>query len=155
MRIGTTVNLETGGRYDLLVLTYPEGFPTGTVLPEMDKTPRRISGVQKVAQTFLRMFITSKGSDVLHNIGTDFQSISASPTSSRIKSLIKDYVEVAATRTKEILNSPRADVNSQLDRVEVTSMNTTRDGIDLRVRIITKGGESAPIALPFTSAGIS
>lgn len=155
MRIGTSSNLESGGRFDILTIEHPEGFPTGGVKTALSKTPRRISGIQKVAQTFLRLLVTTSGSDVLHDIGTKFNELSTmSPGSPQMAGLIRDNISQAEAQTKAILNSPRADTASQLERVEVLAVNPIREGVDMKLRIITRAGEAAAIALPFTSAGI-
>ena len=42
-RIGTASNLATGGTYDILMITYPEGFPEGQIGFGFDVTPRKVT----------------------------------------------------------------------------------------------------------------
>lgn len=153
-RIGTTTNLESGGSYDLLLVGYPDGFPEGRVLFNIDVTPRKVTGIQKVAQTFLKLLLTSKGSNVIYpSQGTVFPNL---PSLYNI--LLNDgilYAEIsaavndAAGQTKNSLNTVGSDTSSMLDRVEVIGLDTGTDSVVMFLSLQTLDGVSANIAVPF------
>lgn len=153
-RLGTANNLESGGTYDLLMISYPNGFPEGQILFNIDVTPRKITGVQKVAQTFLKLLLTSKGSNVIYpNQGTAFSNLT---TNSNIVSNdrilyaeLNSAVEDAAGQTKQSLNTIGSDTASMLDRVEVIGLDVGEDSIVMFLNLQTLDGISANIAVPF------
>ena len=59
-RIGVSVNLPNGATHDLLMVRTPEGYPTGQLSFTFETTPRKITGIQKVAQFFLKILFTQK-----------------------------------------------------------------------------------------------
>ncbi len=159
-RIGTTVNLEANSRYDILIYDFPEGYPTGTVALGFGENPKRISGISKVSQIFLKTLMTLRGSDVVNpNYGTIFptftgsynlQSTDLSDVSSDVTGAIRDAEEQA----KSILNIPTEGLTSQLESVTIVDITQIEDMLTLRVALRTRAGETAPIALPFTSLGL-
>lgn len=159
-RIGNTVNLDSTSRYDLLIYDFPEGYPTGLVSLGFGKTPKRISGIEKVSQVFIKTLMTFMGSDVVHsNRGTDFPSFTGSRNLQStdlagIKGVITDAIAQAEAQAKSILNVPTEGLTSQLSSVTVVGVTQQDDSTSINVRIVTKAGESAPIALPFTSLGL-
>ena len=159
-RIGNTINLEKNSRYDLLVYDYPEGYPTGLVALGFGKTPKRISGIEKVSQVFMKCLLTYKGSDVVYDTrGTEFPSFTGSRNvqsnnMQEVSADIRNAVTRAEHQAKSVLNVPSEGTTSQLDRVEVLGIRSVRDSTAISLKLITKAGESAPIALPFTSLGL-
>lgn len=153
-RIGTATNLEDGGTYDFLVMGFPNGFPRGYVSFEIGDLPRRVTGVQKVVQTFLYTLLTNKGSDPIRrrsgtalpeyifasNIGSDADELRVT-----VRAQIKD----AETQTMKILSSTNNDKASQLASVQMLFVNSEADAITVGLRILTKAGEQASIAVPF------
>jgi phage baseplate assembly protein W len=153
-RLGVNVNLVAGDTYDILVVATPEGYPTGGVKFVFDKTPRKISGIQKVAQTFLRILFTTKGSDVYHpNFGTVFPDITIGANirynSIEFNTLVEDAVGDASVQTRYILNSVTSAKDSMLDSATLMGFNFGIDYLDLYVVIRTLAGETASIAIPF------
>ena len=159
-RIGNTKNLEKNSRYDLLVYDYPEGYPTGLLALGFGKTPKRISGIEKVSQVFVKTLMTMRGSDVLHTTrGTEFPSFTGSrnlqsTNMTEIRADIRDAVVQATAQAKSILNTPLEGLTSQLERVEILGIGKLRDSTTLKLKLVTRAGETAPIALPFTSLGL-
>jgi hypothetical protein len=153
-RIGTLENLPDGSTYDLLLVSIPEGFPTGKIEFKLETTPRKITGIQKVAQTFMKVLFTQKGSDVInYTLGTGFPdlAIGANRTSddetflTQVISTVKD----AEGQTKGILASSLDDTASQLRSVTVTGLNTDSESLAMYLKIVTVAGETASVAIPF------
>ncbi len=159
-RIGTKTNLQDGGTYDLLVMGFANGFPRGYVSFEMGDDPRRVTGVQKVVQTFLRVLLTSKGSDPIHpafgtafpeyfafsNIGTDEEEM---------RMLVSDSIQDAEQQTKAILNSSRRDKSSQLASISILFIEASGEALNIGLKVITGDGESASIAVPFPQSDLA
>ena len=62
-RLGTVNNLEVGGTHDLLLIKVEGTFPEGKINFAFYDVPMKITGLQKVVQTFLKILLTTKGSD--------------------------------------------------------------------------------------------
>jgi len=153
-RIGTRTNLEVDGTHDLLVMGFANGFPRGYVSFEIGDTPRRITGVQKVVQTFLKILLTSRGSDpVRPNAGTGFNeyvrfaNIGTDPE--ELDRLVRDAIQEAEQQTKVSLNSAREDTSSQLDFIGILYIEASEQSLNVGMKVVTLGGESASIAVPF------
>jgi len=158
-RVGNVSNLESGSTYDILLFDFDEGYPVGAVKMGFGKTPKRISGVQKVAQTVVKCLMSRVGSDVVHSgRGTNFAEFangnSVVDDIQEAKREVSRAVDAAEKQAKGILNIPSAGLASQLQSVTVTGLQRERDSTSLKLKIVTRAGESAPIALPFTSLGI-
>lgn len=154
VRLGTTNNLEPDGTHDLLIMGFPNGFPRGYVTFEITDTPRRITGIQKVVQVFLKTLMTTVGSDPIRpNAGTLFNDyVSGANIGSDIdelKSSIREQVKDAETQSSRILGSFNRDLSSQLARAEVMFVNVIDDSMTLGIRISTQAGATASISLPF------
>ena len=153
-RIGIEVNLPQGATYDLLMVSTPEGYPTGQVFFKLEDTPGKITGIQKVAQTFIRMLFTTRGSDVLHpSFGTVLPEITVGANrtnnDAEFRSQIITAVRDAENQAKYILNSPTADAASQLSSVTLQGMDVGKDSLGMIIRLVTKAGETANVAVPF------
>tara|TARA_R110002073_G_scaffold297130_1_gene463205 strand:- start:118 stop:618 length:501 start_codon:yes stop_codon:yes gene_type:complete len=160
-RVGnSSSNLSGGDKYDLLIFKFTDGYPVGNIKLAFGETPKRISGVQKVSQIFTKVLMSRKSSDVLYtSSGTDFSDFSSFSNVSdadgyRVRSEIESAVYSAETQAKYILNFPGASYESQLDSVEILGVSVNGDNVSVQIKILTKAGEEAPIALPFTSLGI-
>jgi hypothetical protein len=68
-RVRTASNLTSGATYDLLLVKFKGSFPEGEVTFGIYDTPMKITGVQKVAQIFLKTLLTGKGSDPFYPRG--------------------------------------------------------------------------------------
>lgn len=159
-RVGTTNNLEDGSRYDLLVFDFPEGFPAGGISLGFGNTPKRISGVQKVVQVVIKCLLTGVGSDVLYSSrGTSFPAATGNynvqtKDNNEMKSLITTALDNASSQAKSILNVSTEGLTSQLESVDLIGLEQVDDSTTVQIHVLTKAGETAPIALPFTSLGI-
>ena len=58
-RIGTINNLEVGGTHDLLLVKIEGTFPEGKVTFGLYDMPMKITGLQKVVQTFLKILFSN------------------------------------------------------------------------------------------------
>ena len=153
-RIGTSSNLESGGTYDLLMIRYPDGFPEGRLSFDIDMTPRKITGIQKVGQTFLKLLMTTKGSNVVYpNQGTVFPSLAINSNitvaNTALYSELISAVRDAESQTKRSLNTVGTDKSSMLRKVDVIRLDTGEDSIVMYVSLETEDGTSANLAVPF------
>lgn len=159
-RVGTTSNLDDGSRYDLLIFDFPDGYPVGSINLGFGKTPKRITGVEKVVQVFIKTLLTSSGSDVVYSSrGTAFPEFTGTHNiqtkdNSEALSLITGAIERATAQAKSILNVSSEGLSSQLQSVELIDLKQENDSTSVQMHILTRAGDTAPIALPFTSLGI-
>lgn len=153
-RLGVSNNLEVGGKYDILMMDFSGGFPVGAVDFTMTDTPRKITGIQKVAQTFLHILMTTRGSDALRpNKGTKFTALAMYAnrvgTASNIEAELIDEITDAEAQVKYILNGLSTDLASQLERVQVLAIDVGDESITMILYLITRAGERAQVAVPF------
>lgn len=159
-RIGTASNLAEGGTYDLLLVKFEGDYPETQVSFGLYNTPMKITGLQKVAQTFMKLLLTSKGSDPFYpNRGTFFPNLAIGANQylenqSYIES-IREAILDGETQTKECLNSTNADLSSCLDRIEILGLDKVDDSLVLYISLTTSAGQNAPIAVPFPEFGLS
>jgi len=152
-RLGISVNLPQGATYDILLVDTPN-YPEGQLAFHFLDTPRKITGIQKVAQLFLKVLMTTKGSDVLNNfMGTSFSdlAINANRTTSN-QDLYTDLmlaVKDAENQCKSILNTVTSDDASQLASVEILGLDVATESITMFLRLTTNAGETAQVAIPF------
>jgi phage baseplate assembly protein W len=154
LRLGIDNNLNSGATYDLLLMDFSEGFPVGAVDFTLTDTPRKITGVQKVAQTFFHILMTTKGSDALRpNKGTNFSALAMYAnrigSASNIEKELVDEVSDAETQVKYILNAMNTDLAGQLNRVQVAAIDVGSDSITMILYLVTNAGERAQVAVPF------
>lgn len=154
-RIGTTSNLPSGATYDLLLISFPGGFPQSQLTFEIADTPRKVTGLQKVAQMFLKILFTRKGSNVIFpQQGTYFSdyTVNANRTEPSDTTLISDLTEQvtdAQSQCQSILNTTDSDIASQLKSVQLLGVDVTKEGIVMYLRVLTNAGASASISVPF------
>lgn len=159
-RIGNTVNLESNSRYDLLIYDFPDGYPSGTIALGFGVTPKRISGIEKCSQIFIKTLLTLVSSDVVNSSrGTMFPSFTGthnlqSTNLNEVDAEIRDAIREAESQAKSILNVPSEGLTSQLESINIIKIDQLLDSTTVTVQLLTKAGEKAPIALPFTSLGL-
>lgn len=158
-RVGNTQNLKAQDRYDLLLLDFPDGFPNSQLTFTVGNNPRKITGVQKVVQIFVKCLMTGQSSDPVYpSQGTKFSDfvMYSNITSDSIsaKATITAAIKAAGDQAMAILNSYLYSAESQLASVEVLDAIQGSESTVVKVRILTKAGVSAPIALPFNSNGL-
>ena len=153
-RIGVSENLPNGSTHDLLLLTTSEGYPVGQLKFQFEDTPRKIVGIQKVSQLFIKILFTQKGSDVLnYNLGTNFPDlkIGANRTNndetflSDVTTCLKD----AESQTRALTASLTGDTDSQLDKIIIQGLDVQTESLAVYIQIVTKAGEKASVAIPF------
>lgn len=154
LRIGIPVNLPEGATYDLLVLDHPDGYPEGKIDFKLNDTPRKITGIQKVAQTFIRVLFTNRGTDVLNpTFGTLFSNYTINANRTNVDRdlyvAISGEVRSAESQCIAILNSATADDASKLDRVNILGLDTDKESIIMYLQVKTLAGDIAQVAVPF------
>lgn len=159
LRVGTAANLQVGGSYDLLLVKFTGTFPEGQISFGIYDTPMKITGLQKVAQVFLKILLTSKGSDPFYsNRGTFFPSLAVGSNilvdDTAFNSDLKDSIDDATSQTRECINAYNADSSSCLDSVEVLGIDKIPEGVLVYLYLKTLNGESASISVPFPEFGL-
>lgn len=152
-RIGISVNLPKGDQYDILLVSTPD-FPVGKLSFKFEATPRKIAGIQKVAQTFMRILFTTKGSDLVYSqMGTSFSELTMGSNRSTSDSVflaqITASVKDAESQTKMILNASGKDLSAQLASISVLGLTAEKDAVTMYLQMVTLAGEQASVAIPF------
>jgi hypothetical protein len=153
-RLGTATNLAEGGTYDLLLIGFPDSFPEGKIEFDLGDTPRKVTGVQKVAQTFLKVLFTTSGSNVLYpDQGTKFSLLTVNANVTQNDTLfvaqLSEEVRSAESQTKYILNSVTSDPASQLQEVTIIGLDANNQSVIMYLKMVTKAGALAQVAVPF------
>lgn len=154
-RLGTVDNLSSGGKYDLLLTTFSEGFPVGEVTFTIEDNPKKITGLQKAVQVFTKILLTTKGTDLVNpDLGTVFNSMIFNPNmvsdnDDLLSQELARAIEDAEAQAKVILNGPKDPPDSGLASVKVLSINVVVDSIVIYMVITTLAGENAAISIPF------
>jgi hypothetical protein len=154
LRIGIGVNLPTGASYELLLVDHPDGYPESKIEFQFNETPRKITGIQKVAQYFLKTLLTRKGTDVINeNLGTLFTdyTINANRTTGDRELFVALTTEIrdAESQTKSILNTVGSDDASMLDEVGILGLDVSQESAVIYLKIQTIAGLTAQVAVPF------
>lgn len=158
-RIGTVNNLEVGGTYDLLLVKIEGQYPEGKVSFGIYDVPMKITGLQKVVQTFLKLLLTTKGSDVFYPArGTFFSALTINANrltnEDTLIADIRDTIRDAEIQTKQSLNVNTTDSSSCLDSIEILGLDTIEEGVILYLKVTTLAGEYAAVSLPFPEFGL-
>jgi hypothetical protein len=153
-RIGTPTNLPQGATYDLLLISFPDGFPESQLLFDIDMEPRKVTGVQKVAQMFLKLLFTSKGSNVIHpDQGTYFTSLTVNAnkitSDSVLASELQSCITDATSQAQYILNTTDSDAASQLASITVLGLDVGTESVVIYLSMLTNAGAQAALAVPF------
>lgn len=153
-RIGTANNLGPGGSYDMLMIGYEDGFPEGRIFFEVSDTPRKITGIQKVAQMFLKILFTNRGSNVIYpDQGTLFGQLivnsNVSLGDTLFTSTLAEQIRSAEEQVQSIMNTYNAEPASMLDKVTLLGIDMNKDAVLMYLQIRTMAGEGAAISVPF------
>jgi hypothetical protein len=159
-RIGTATNLATGGTYDLLVVKYLDGFPEGRLSFGIHNTPMKVTGLQKVAQVFLKTLLSSTGSDPYYpSRGTEFLRLAKNSnltgSDDQLLAEIQSAVADASSQTAASTRAFNIDASSQLSEVQILGLDTIQEGVTLYLRLRTVLGDEASLALPFPTFGVT
>lgn len=158
-RLGTSTNLEFDGTYDVLMFEFPKGYPNGPLNLAFGNNPRKVTGVQKVAQALAYCLFTTKGSDPIRpNFGTEFVSMAlASNISSDPADMTREVISSISDAEKQVkilLNGSGRDKASQLDSARLIVIDSQPDGVTVMIRIVTRAGEKAAVAVPFPQTNL-
>lgn len=158
-RVGTSKNLEQGGSWDLLMVKTEDTYPEGKLTFSFHDVPMKITGLQKVAQIFLKVLMTSKGSDPFYPTrGTKFPSLTVNAnmvTSMDVFAAeVRESIEDAATQLRSNLNVNTQDASSTLDSVEILGFDQLTEGMVVYLAMKTGAGETASVAVPFPEFGL-
>lgn len=158
-RLGTPYNLPVGGSHDLLLIKYQDGFPEGRLAFGVNTTPMKVTGLQKVAQVFIKTLMTSRGSDPFYpNKGTTFVSLirnsNITGSDTLLMSEIHDCISQASSQTSSSTRAFNKDKASQLESVEILGLDTFEEGFVLYLKMRTMAGEDSAITLPFPTFGV-
>lgn len=153
-RIGTAENLPNGSTHDILLVSVSDAFPSGQVSFKFEDTPRKITGIQKVSQLFMKVLFTQKGSDVINfNMGTEFPELTVGANRTLddpdFLSAVSEAVKDAENQVKSITASLTKDFESQLASVTILSMNIDKESLAMYLQVTTRAGQTATIAVPF------
>lgn len=159
-RIGISKNLETGGTYDLLLVKSSDVYPEGKISFSFYDVPMKITGLQKVAQIFLKVLLTTKGSDPFYpERGTLFPTLvigaNALTNDGTLLSDIRDAVNDAQLQVVSYLNINTSDPSSCLDNVQILGLDRISDGVVMYLSLMTLAGERAAVAVPFPEFGLT
>lgn len=153
-RLGTVNALPTGATYDLLLIDFPNGFPQSVLKFNINDTPRKVTGIQKVAQMFLKLLFTTIGSNILYpNQGTGFSYLTInaniSSTDAVFISDLSSQIKSAESQVKIIMNIDGTDSASQLDSITILGMDTGQESAIIYLNMVTLAGATAQISVPF------
>lgn len=157
-RLGTSSNLPVGGTYDLLLIKFPDGYPEGRLLFNIDVTPRSITGIQKVAQLFFKILFTTVGSNVLNlTQGTRFSELTVNSnmlsTDVVFMAELRAQIASAESQVKSIMNTG-FDTSSQLKSITIQGLDVNKDSATMMLRLVTMAGDLAQVAVPFPQTDI-
>jgi hypothetical protein len=160
LRVGTGTNLQVGGSYDLLLVKFVGSFPEGQISFGLYDVPMKITGLQKVAQLFLKVLMTTKGSDPFYpQRGTYFPSLvigaNLLTNDAKLLSDLNDAIRDGSSQTKQCINVFNSDNSSCLDSVQVLGIDKVPEGVIMYLSIKTLNGEEASISLPFPEFGLN
>lgn len=160
IRVGTDTNLQPGGSYDLLLVKFVDTYPEGQISFGLYDTPMKITGLQKVAQVFMKILMTTKGSDPFYpQRGTFFSNLvigaNLLTNDSKFLSDLKDSISDGEVQTKECINAYNADLSSSLDSIQILGIDKIPEGVLMYLSIKTLAGEEASISLPFPEFGLN
>lgn len=159
-RIGTINNLEPGGTYDLLMVKVQGEFPEGQINFGLYDVPMKITGLQKVVQTFLKTLLTTKGSDVFYpERGTEFPEMTVNANSLLDDDILiaelTEAINDASIQVKNSLNVNTIDESSCLYSVNILGLDRVSEGIVLYMQVVTLAGEFAAVSVPFPEFGLN
>lgn len=153
-RLGSETNLEVSETYDILVSQFSKGFPVGKISFKIGEDPKKIAGIQKVAQMFMKILFTTKGSDPINpTYGTLFSNHALNSNlrlnNSMLQSLLSREIESAEAQTKASLASGESNKATLLRGVDILGISRKEDSLSIGLSLYTEAGDYFRIALPF------
>lgn len=160
-RLIRDVNLAEGGLYDILFMDFVEGYPESKIVFSLASTAegvslegvsRKVTGIQKLTQQFLKLLLTKVGTDPLRpELGTDFPDIISHGnlhSNGETEGMV-EWAISSATEQLSALTSDRGSVYEQLQSAELTGLTVGVNAISINIRITSVAGEEASIFTPF------
>lgn len=160
-RVVLDINLAEGGLYDILYLDLVDGFPNSKLLFSLASTEqsissegasRRITGLQKLVQQFLRVLFTSRGTDVLRpSVGTSMPDIlrySNIGNRAELAGMVRSEIASASNQVADItstLSSPY----EILQEASLIDLEIGQVSISLGINILSLAGDQASLFAPF------
>jgi hypothetical protein len=154
-------NLPTDGSYDIFFMDLVEGYPDGKVVfslattaegSSLEGVSRRVTGVQKTAQLFLKILFTRAGSDPLYpNRGTyisDLIRTGNMHSEGEMDGFVRQEVSSASEQVIA-LTSSAPNAGERLASAELTTMDIGVNMVSIGIRVITEDGEFASVYAPF------
>ena len=152
----TTTNY-SGRTADMLLLQFvPSPVADAKVVPDVSKSPRIVSGIEKLVQRFALLFLTGAGTVRGSSEGTNFMPIL---TSGRIYDLVT-LRAAAATANKDVASQIRAEDDrlgtpddEALETSEVLELSLDRSTatVSVKVKITTVSGDSYVYVTPLAT----
>lgn len=160
-RLIKDVNLAEDGLYDILFMDFVEGYPESKIVFSLASTAegstlegvsRKVTGIQKLVQQFLKLLMTKVGTDPLRpERGTNFPDVlshgnlhSTGETDGMVKGAIATAAEQLASIT-----SDRGSVYEQLQSAELTGLTVGVNAVSINIQVTSVAGEGASIFTPF------
>ena len=152
-RIGIPTNLPAGGLYDLNILDFGiQPFPVGQILFDFGTEPTKTTGIQKLAQIYLKCLFTAKGSVPLHpSYGTGFPTFMVGAnrpyqTQTQAVVYVKEFLQDA--QAQGIALTTGNDPATTLVSVTLQGLTMTNDALNLTLYLLSGAGIGASIAIP-------
>jgi hypothetical protein len=161
-RLLVNVNLSDGGLHDLLFLEFPDGFANSRIdfsitdLADKDdigsyRFSRKVFGLQKLAQMYLKMLFTTKGSDpVRPDIGTTvFAAISRVniPSPEVLQSLLRADVRDAEAQVRAMTQGS-GDPDEILSSVTISKLEVADTAINIVLYLESESGAGIALHAP-------
>ena len=155
VRIGIPSNLPQNGTYDIDLLDFGQAgtFPVGGITIGFGSEPRKTTGIQKVAQIFLKCLLTPVGSNLMNpTYGTGFSkafigSTTAFTSNTQATMYVQQFITSATQQVIKLTNGN--DPASTLRSITIQSVTVAQDATNITLHLVTQAGEYASIAVPF------
>jgi len=160
-RVIRDINLAEGGLYDILYLDLVDGFPNSKIVFSLASTAesissegvsRRITGLQKLVQQFLKLLFSSKGTDALRpNVGTSMSDIMRySNIGDRLglSDMVRSEVASAASQMIDASSSLSSPYEI-LQEASLVDLEIGQVSISIGMSIVSEAGDRASIFTPF------
>ncbi len=152
-RIGIPTNLPSGGKFDLNILDFGiQPFPVGQISFDFGTTPTKTTGIQKLAQIYLKCLFTAKGSVPVHqSYGTGFPQFMVGAnrpyqTQTQAVAYVKEFLQDAQSQVISLTTGN--DPATTLQSVTLQGLTLVADGINLGLYLLSTAGQGASIAIP-------
>jgi hypothetical protein len=152
-RIGIAQNLPQGATYDLSLIDFGiQLFPTGIITFDFGTEPRSVTGIQKLAQVYLKCLLTEKGSDLINpSYGTGFYAAMVGgnrpfSNSSQALAYVQQFIDDATQQVVSLTTGN--DPASTLKSVTISSVVINSDALQIGLYLLSQAGIGASIAVP-------